>query len=230
MLKSTTAKYAISLDDDSQFLSDQVLENIEKYFSKHKKCGLIACRIFWGKQEPPLTVTLDRPTRVQGFVGCGHVWNMKAWRDIPDYPEWFKFYGEEEFASYQLFKKDWQVHYVPSILVQHRVEVKSRKSQKDYGIRLRRSLRAGWYNYILFLPWNEVPKRFLYTLYIQIKLKVFRGDIKAAKAVIQAMWDLLVHLPLLLIRSNRLSGDEFIQFQGIAKTKIYWKQDDKANT
>jgi hypothetical protein len=42
---------------------------------------------------------------LQSFVGCGHVWRMDAWRTIENYPEWFYFYGEEDFASYLLFKK-----------------------------------------------------------------------------------------------------------------------------
>ena len=27
---------------------------------------------------------------------------MKTWRDIPNYPEWFIFYGEEDFARESL--------------------------------------------------------------------------------------------------------------------------------
>lgn len=223
MLAITKAQYAISLDDDAHFLSDSVLETIEKYFMQHKECGLIAGRIFWGKQKPLSNATSEKPTRVQGFVGCGHVWNMEAWRDIPDYPEWFIFYGEEEFASYQLFKKDWQVHYVPDILVQHRVEVKSRKSQKDYGTRLRRSLRSGWYNYMLFLPLAKIPRLFFYTLYMQLKLKVFKGDFNATIAILRALGDLMVHMPKLILKSNRLSLPEFEEYKNLPETKIYWK-------
>jgi hypothetical protein len=36
---------------------------------------------------------------VKSFVGCGHAWRMKAWHEIPNYPEWFEFYGEENYAS-----------------------------------------------------------------------------------------------------------------------------------
>ncbi|MDC9723066.1 MAG: glycosyltransferase, partial [Urechidicola sp.] len=128
LLELTTAKYAISLDDDAHFITENPLEIIEKYFITNQKCAVIACRIFWGKQLPNYTETNEEIEQVRGFVGCGHVWNMKAWNDIPNYPDWFVFYGEEEFASFKLFNKGWEIDYNPQLFVQHRVNVQSRKN------------------------------------------------------------------------------------------------------
>lgn len=222
MLNYTTAKYAISLDDDAHFESDNVLEKIEKHFLSNPKCGVIACRIFWGLELPERTFANESIERTKGFVGCGHVWNMKVWRDIPNYPDWFVFYGEEDFAAFQLFKKGWEVQYQPMILVHHRVDVKSRKQHNDYQIRLRRSLRSGWYLYFLFYPLNEIPRRFFYTLWVQIKKKVLKGDIKAGLAILQALGDLILNFPKLVRQSNRLKINEFAEFNDLSETKIYW--------
>lgn len=133
MLNETTADYAISLDDDAHFLTENPIEIIEHYFDQNSKCGVIAGRIFWDIVEIENKFSNDKPQVVKGFVGCGHVWRMSAWRDIPNYPEWFQFYGEESFASIQLLKQDWEIHYVPELLVQHRVNrierVKSKKKR-----------------------------------------------------------------------------------------------------
>ncbi|KAF2333117.1 glycosyltransferase family 2 protein [Flavobacterium daemonense] len=223
MLNKTSASYAISLDDDAHFLSEKVLENIEDYFISNPKCGVIACRIFWGLELPQNTFSKEKSERTRGFVGCGHVWNMKAWRDIPNYPEWFVFYGEEDFASYQLFKKKWEVHYLPEILVNHRVEVKSRRKDKDYSVRLRRSLRSGWYLYFLFLPISIIPKRFAYSVWMQLKLKVFKGDFKALKALVLALFDLVFSIPKIIKNANRFSLKEYQEYQELEETKIYWK-------
>jgi hypothetical protein len=104
-LNLVATDYAISLDDDAHFITANALSVIADYFAVHPNCGVLALRIFWGLTAPHTVVTTETPTRVQGFVGCGHVWRMKAWRSIPDYPDWFVFYGEEDFASYQLLKK-----------------------------------------------------------------------------------------------------------------------------
>ena len=223
LLNHCSGDYAVSLDDDAHFLSENVVENIERYFEIQPQCGVIACRIFWGKTTPTSIVTKQLAQRVNGFVGCGHVWNLKSWRDIPNYPEWFVFYGEEEFASYQLFKKGWEVHYVPELLVQHRVDIKARKNANDYSERLRRSFRSGWYLYLLFYPWPIIPKKLAYTLWVQIKTKVLKGDGRATKGLVLALWDVFIHIPRLLKESNRFSSDEFKKYSNLEPTKIYWR-------
>lgn len=226
MLNESKGQYAISLDDDANFLSDDPLEKIEAYFNEHSECGLIAFRIFWGLESPLSIKSKESSSRVRGFVGCGHVWRMSAWKTIPNYPEWFVFYGEEQFAALQLFKNKWEIHYFPEVLVHHRVDVKSRKQQSDYQIRLRRSLRSGWYLYFMFYPVKQIPKRFFYTLVIQIKKRVFKGDLKGTVAILQALGDVVVNFFRLMKQSNRLSPKEMKLFNDLPKTKIYWNPED----
>jgi len=222
LLNMTTAKYAISLDDDAHFLTKNPLNIIENHFKNNPKCGVIACRIYWDKKEIEYIKTDENVERVKGFVGCGHIWNMKVWKSISNYPDWFIFYGEEEYAAFELFKNNWEVHYVPQLFVQHRVNIKLRKKNKDYRLRLRRSLRSGWYLYFLFYPFKEIPKRFLYSLWAQLKLKVFKGNFKALVGILQALFDMLINLPRIIKNSNRLSSIEYKEFQEITDTKIYW--------
>ncbi len=223
MLNETEAAFAISLDDDAHFVTDNPLKIIKDYFDSNANCGLVALRIFWGLQEPNSIVSAEEPQRVKGFVGCAHVWRMKAWQDISHYPEWFVFYGEEDFASYQLFKKNWTVNYLPEVLVHHRVDVKSRRNNSDYGIRLRRSLRSGWYLYFLFYPIRIIPEKMGYSIWIQLKLKVFKGDFIALKAILLAIFDLVLATPKIIRDSNRLSLQEYDAYHKIPNTKIYWQ-------
>ena len=222
MLNSTQADYAISLDDDAHFITEYPLESICNYFEANPKCGLIALRIFWGLSTPVSLTSDELPERVQGFVGCGHVWRMASWKNIPNYPAWFIFYGEENFASYHLFKKKWEIHYLPDILVHHRVSLKSRKNNSDYTIRLRRSLRAGWFLYFLFDPLRLIPKKMVYSLWIQFKLKVLKGDFKALLAITLALFDLVWFMPLILKNRDSLSINEYNNYQELKSTKIYW--------
>jgi GT2 family glycosyltransferase len=226
LLNLTIAKYAITLDDDAHIVSQNTLDKIKVFFESNPKCAVIAFRIFWGKQLPTNLNHESTNTQVKGFVGCGHVWRMDTWRAISNYPNWFVFYGEEDFASFQVFKKGLEVHYVPDILVHHRVDIKNRKNDKDYRIRLRRSLRSGWYLYFLFYPLELIPKRFLYTLWIQFKTKVFKGDIKAFAAIMWALGDVITNLSRLFRNSNRLSNKEFLEYSKLPDTKIYWNPKD----
>lgn len=223
LLSMVTTDFAISLDDDAHFVTKNPLEFIKTHFEENTNCGLLALRIFWGFEEPNFIVSNEKSHRVQGFVGCAHVWRMKAWREIPSYPEWFVFYGEEDFASYQLFKKKWEIHYLPEVLVNHRVDVKSRKNNADYVIRLRRSLRSGWFLFFLFYPISIIPKKIIYSIWIQMKLKVFKGDLKALKAIVLALVDLVWSIPKIIKNSNRLTRKEYDTYQKLEPTKIYWQ-------
>lgn len=229
MLNTTNAKYVLSLDDDATLHSINVFEIAEKYFITNPKCALIATRIFWGKVLPENYIqTKELNIRVNGFVGCGHIWNIDSWKKIPSYPEWFEFYGEENFASFQIFKSNMEITYIPEIFIQHRVDVKSRKKGSDYQSRTRKSLRSGWYLYFLFYPLKIIPKKMAYTLFTQVKNKTFKGDFKATLAIFKALLDIVKNIPNFIKNSNRLSIQEFKEFTNLPHTKIYWKPENES--
>ena len=227
LLSLVKSDFAISLDDDLHFISENPLEIIEDYFHDNPNCGLISFRIFWNKLNPVSTHSNQKAVRVQSFAGGAHVWRISAWKSIPEYPAWFVFYGEEDFASYHLFKKNIEIHYVPEILTHHRVDIKGRKKDKDYVQRLRRSLRAGWFLFFLFSPLQTIPKKMIYSLYIQLKLKVFKGDFKALKAIVLALLDLVINSFRIIKNSNRLTLEEYNSYNKLQYTKLYWKPEDE---
>lgn len=226
LMNLVTSEYAISIDDDLHFITQDPLEIIENAFHQNSKIGLLGFRIFWNPEEPETNINSEVSHRMKSFVGCGNVWRMEAWRDIPDYPAWFIFYGEEDFASYQLFKKKWKIYYLPEVLVNHRVDIKSRKKNPDYYIRQRRSLRSGWYLYFLFYPLRCIPKKMMYSIWIQLKTKVFKGDLKALVVMILATFDLFWAMPKIIKNSNRLSLEEYSDYKNLIDTKLYWEPEN----
>ncbi len=215
--------YIISLDDDANFLTSNFLNKIENYFKKEQLCAVISFRVFWGLDKPNLLITSEEPKRVNSFIGCGHVWKKKHWLKIPNYPSWFIFYGEENFASFQLFKQNLEVHYNPNILVHHRVNISGRKKNKDYSTRLRRSLRSGWYLYGLFYPIKVIPKLFFYSLWIQFKNRIFKGDFRALFSIFGAILDVLISIPKIISNSSRLTLEQYKFYRNLPEAKIYWK-------
>lgn len=229
MLNETKAEFAISLDDDAHFVTKNPLEIISNFFIQNPSVGLIGLRIYWSKQIPDAIESNQTPIRMKSFVGCAHVWRLSAWKEVPNYPEWFVFYGEEDFASYHLFKKSWDIYYLPVILVNHRVDILARKKDKDYGLRLRRSLCSGWNLYFLFIPLHLIPRKMMYSIWMQFKLKVFKGDWRAFGSILLALVDLIKSFPHILKNRNTLSSDEFSQYQSLPNARIYWKPTDEIN-
>lgn len=227
LMSLTKAEFAISIDDDLHFVTQNPLAIIQKAFDANPQIGLLSFRIFWDLEAPESTDCNEVSHRMKSFAGGANVWRMAAWREVPNYPAWFVFYGEEDFASYQLFKSKWEIHYLPEVLVNHRVNVKARKKDTDYSLRLQRSLRSGWYLYFLFYPIPVIPRKLFYTLWIQLKTKVLKGDLKALKAVLLAMLDVLLAIPKIIKNSNRLSMKEYKEYQKLEETKLYWRPEDK---
>ena len=224
MLNETNAEYAISLDDDAHFLTENPIKIIASYFQENPSCGLIATRIFWGTEPPLNTINLETNTKVKSFIGCGHVWRMNAWHDIPNYPEWFEFYGEENVASLHLFKKKWEVHYVPELFVQHRVNMADRaKSAKNSAFRYRRAIRADWYTYFMFFPLKTIPRKMAYSLWMQCKNKIFKGNLKVVFPLLLAIFDLLKSIPKLKANRNAFTMKEYRNYSKLNEAKIYWK-------
>tara|TARA_R110000868_G_scaffold360908_1_gene622958 strand:+ start:6676 stop:7587 length:912 start_codon:yes stop_codon:yes gene_type:complete len=222
LLNNANTPYILSIDDDAHIITENVLEIVENYFTQKPQVGLLSFRAFWNKDNPVTMDTKQKPEQVKSFGAVSFALRHEAWKSIPNFPEWFVFYGEEDFAAFHLFIKGWQIHYVPQVLVHHRVNIKERKKNKDYRLRLRRSLRSGWYLYILFYPWKLIPKRFLYTFFVQIKLKVFKGDIKALFAIFQAIFDVSYNFKRLLKNANRLTSEEFLRYKKLSEPKLYW--------
>ena len=227
LMATTQALYAISLDDDLHCITQNPLEPIEAYFQMHPECSVLSFRIFWAKHEPESITTQQVPHRVKSFAGGAHVWRLTDWHKIPPYPEWFFFYGEEDFASYHLFKINKQVHYFPEILVNHRVDVFARKKNADYQVRLRRSLRSGWYLYFLFYPKRIIPNRLAYTIWVQFSKRMGKGDWKAIIAIFQALSDVIRNFGKLIKNSNRFSREEYRTYFNLPETQLYWKPSDE---
>jgi glycosyltransferase involved in cell wall biosynthesis len=222
MLNECKSLYAVSLDDDAHFLSHDPLELIEKHFNSNRQCGVIAFRIYWALAEPIEIPVDDTPERVKGFVGCGHAWRMDSWRQIPDYPEWFQFYGEENAASISLFKKNINVDYLPSVFVLHRVDLKARRHNKAFGDRYKNALKADYYLYFLFFPMKVIPKKLAYSLYIQFKNKIFKDQPRLVFPLMSALFAVLAHIPTIIRERNALSYNQYKEFTKLKDTKIYW--------
>lgn len=62
-----------------------------------------------------------------------------------------------------------------------------------------------------------------YSLWMQFRLKVFKGDFKALQAIILAVWDLVWNMPRIVKNSNRLTEKEYKSYNQLSETKIYWQ-------
>jgi GT2 family glycosyltransferase len=228
LLERARGSYALSLDDDAEIVTPDFIAAILAYFAAHPRCAVMALRVYWGRALPIQALSPDEaPRRVKSFVGCGHVWRLDAWRSIPHYPEWFEMYGEEDFAACQLLRHGWEVHFVPHILVHHRVDIGHRPTQ-ERAWRYRRQLRAGLYIMLLFYPFAVLPKYIAYALWTQIRLRLLREHNWAVnRDLLWVLKELLWNCRRIRSSRARLSALEWAAWKRLSPTIIYWKPSEE---
>ena len=74
----------------------------------------------------------------------------------------------------------------------------------------------------MFYPISKIPRKMAYSIWMQFKLKVFKGDFKAMRAIMLALLDLLSNIPRIFKNSNRLTMKEYEEYQKLTETKLYW--------
>lgn len=224
LLNMVTTEFAISLDDDLHIVTNNPLELIEQEFRRNSNTSVLSFRIYWNTQSITEEITPEdlKSEYVKSFVGGAHAWRMSDWRESNFYPDWFVFYGEEDYASYNLFKKNKRIVYFPAILGHHRVDLNSRKKNKDYITRTRRALRSGWFLYFMFIPSPILWKKIAYSLYYQLKSKSCKGDYRATIGIFLAIVDFFLFLPKLFKNKNRLTLQEYQNYKALKNTPFYW--------
>jgi GT2 family glycosyltransferase len=221
LLSLAQGELALSLDDDAEVVDPSSLITVEEHFAAHPRCAVAALRVFWGRSLPPGALDCrEAPRPVRSFVGCGHVWRMEAWRSLPPYPEWFQAYGEEAFASFELLRRGWEVHYLPSVLVHHRVVPRERPAAERVW-RYRRQLRAGLYLACLFHPTRELPRRLAYSFWDQLRRRAWREP----RVLLDLMWvakELGLGAPRLLRSRSPLDELAWRTWRTLPPEVVYW--------
>jgi glycosyltransferase involved in cell wall biosynthesis len=226
LLGIARGEYAISLDDDAEIITPDFVPVMLDHFKNHATCGVIGFSIFWGVDLPErITAPAEKPRRVASFVGCGHAWRLEAWRAIPEYPEWFEFYGEEDFAALQLLRSGWEVHYVPQIVVHHRVDFQKRRSNKVERLwRYGRHFRSGIFVMLLFYPLTALPRRLAYVIWMQVRQRLLKQhDWRVVPVWLWMMGKIAGNAHRIWRSRTALGASQWKEWNTLAPAIIYWE-------
>tara|TARA_R110002012_G_scaffold281843_2_gene471410 strand:- start:949 stop:1863 length:915 start_codon:yes stop_codon:yes gene_type:complete len=228
LLKQVSTEYVISIDDDANFLVPDALKEAISFMKDKNDCAVLSFRLFWGFDVPEKYNTTQVILKVKNYLGGAHLMRKSAWDGcIESYPDWYKFYGEEDYASLRLFNSGWKIFYFPEVLVHHRVSIKNRSSTSDSLIRSRRALHAAWSNYLIFYPRALAYKKVLYSIKEQLRIKFIKGDFKILKALFLAAFDLKRFSDKRKELNTRLTKTEMRSYSKIPEAPIYWKVEDE---
>ena len=225
LMKVATTEYIISLDDDANFVNPESLFDALNFMNDNMDCAVLAFRLFWGLKEPRITDTNEEKYRISNYVGCGHLFRMKAWKNYVEYyPEWYHFYGEEDYAAMKLFKGEQKVFYFPKVLVHHRVSLKNRKkSAEETSLRTQWALKAAWSNYLIFYPKQKAWFKIIYSIKEQLRLKFFKGDFDILMSIGKAGLALIQNRQHRQKLDLRFSNERLKAYLSLPQAPIFWK-------
>ena len=225
LMQASPTEYVLSLDDDAYFLNPEGLEKAMSFMQENLNCAVLSFRLFWGLQKPASQKTSENTYQVSNFLGGAHLMRKSAWDNyITSYPEWYHFYGEEDYAAMKLFRAEQMVFYFPKVLVHHRVSLKNRKkSAEETNLRSQWALQAAWSNYLIFHPKQKAWFKIIYSIKEQLRLKFLKGDFDILMSIGKAGLALIQNRQHRQKLDLRFSNERLRAYLSLPQAPVYWK-------
>ena len=225
LMQAAPTEYVLSLDDDAHFLNPEELEKAITFMQENLNCAVLSFRLFWGLEKPASLETTDNTYQVSNFLGGAHLMRKSAWNNfIKFYPEWYHFYGEEDYAAMKLFKAEQMVFYFPKVLVHHRVSLKNRKkSAEQTSLRTKWALQAAWSNYLIFYPKQKVWFKIMYSIKEQLRLKFLKEHFNILMSIGKAGLTLIQNRQHRQKLDLRFSNERLKAYLSLPQAPIFWK-------
>ena len=134
-MRRSTADLLVILDDDAEFYSANPFEEIRNIFNENDRVGLIQFSIVnyhtkkIKKHEFPgksIFLKSDKEFLISSYTGAGHAIRKTMLDSIGYYDELFFYAHEELDLSFRIIENGWDMKYVPTIKIYHKVSPKGR--------------------------------------------------------------------------------------------------------
>lgn len=148
MMKHSHEDFILSLDDDSNLMSREDLEEALQLLDSDEKFGVFGfIPIEQLECPPPKDALSDVFFFSTTYIGCGHIIKRSTYKRVGAYREEYIFYGEEFDFSIRCYKAGLYIIKKGNLIVHHRVDYKERaknikgnKNKGEYGMLWRSEL------------------------------------------------------------------------------------------
>lgn len=125
LMRSASATYYASLDDDSWFVDGDEIEVAVNHLERNPRVAAVAFDILSPDRDEEAPRAGAQVTA--SFIGCGHVLRLEAAREVGFYaPNPGSYGGEEKDLCLRLLDRGWEIHNLPGVHVWHEKTTLSR--------------------------------------------------------------------------------------------------------
>lgn len=131
LMRTASADYYLSLDDDAWFVSDDEIMVAIDHLEANPTVAAVAFDIL--SPDRPQPVVRAEPRSSAMFIGCGHVVRISALRETGLYTPSPGLYGsEEKDLCLRLLDLKWDIHLLPGVHVWHDNSMVARNQLKQH--------------------------------------------------------------------------------------------------
>jgi GT2 family glycosyltransferase len=131
LMRTTSADYYLSLDDDAWFVSGDEITVAIDYLQANATVAALAFDIL--SPDRPLPVMRMEPRPTAAFIGCGHVLRIAALQKTGLYVLSPGLYGsEEKDLCLRLLDQNWDTHLLPGVHVWHDKSMVARNLREQH--------------------------------------------------------------------------------------------------
>ena len=147
----------IGLDDDAHPISFDFMQHIQAVFETDKEIGILAFQevkgIFFSDDAARAKANLiTEEYLTNDFIGCGFAIKKEVYDQTNGFPVWIDIYGEEGCVAIEVLDLDYQIKYVSSIMVNHRVDTLERIKEGRFYFRFEKQLKNTIFYYLVYMP------------------------------------------------------------------------------
>ncbi len=189
----------IGLDDDAHPVTSDFLSIVDQKF-RDNTLGILVFREIKGI-FPNDRACLDKAGpagaeyRTADFIGSGFAIRSHVYHETRGFPEWIDIYGEETCVAFEVLENGYDLLYVPSIVINHRVDMEKRRRAGRNYFRFERQLRNSFF---IFLVYYRHPFRRMLRLLLHNFRKYAVRDRAYFSAYCRAMAAIVWRTPAIL--------------------------------
>lgn len=197
----------IGLDDDAHPITDGFLAIVREKF-RNPRTGVLAFREIKGlfANDEACLLAAGSPGdeyHAADFIGSGFAIRRDVYMGTRGFPEWIDIYGEETCVAFEVLENGYDLLYVPSIVINHRVDMEKRRRAGRNYFRFERQLRNSFF---IFLVYYRYPFRRMLRLLLHNFRKYAVRDRAYFRAYCRAMAAIVWRTPAILRFRKPLSA------------------------
>jgi len=164
LYKKAKGKLLFGFDDDSHPLQSNFVEISQALFNKKPNLGIIAFKEIKGVFETEDSIPKDLLLKkndfyVNDFLGCGFAIRKDIYDRTKGFPVWVDIYGEEVCVALETLELGYDILFTHKIMVNHRVDLKLRKSEGANYFRFGKQLKNTSFFYLVYYPFPLLLKK-----------------------------------------------------------------------